>query len=81
MKKIIVFCLFIVSSTLFYAQDMPFSRLFYGRNENIYDAIYFLSITNGEVLLSNKTPQTQGELQKAISGLDVENLDDASLST
>ena len=81
MKKIITFCLFVTSSTLFYAQDMAFSRLFYGRNENIYDAIYFLSITNGETLLSNKTPQSQGELQRAISTLDVANLDEASLNT
>ncbi|MGP1437452.1 MAG: hypothetical protein ACTTKH_00095 [Treponema sp.] len=81
MRKIIIFCLFVVLFLPIYAQDTPFSRLFYGRNENIYDALYFLSITNGEAMLSNKTPQSQGELQKAISGFDVENLDEASLST
>ena len=81
MKKIISFCIFIALFTSSYAQDMAFSRLFYGRNENIYDAIYFLSITNGEVLLSNKKPQSQGELQQAISNFDVQNLDEASLST
>lgn len=79
MKKIITFCIFLFVTFSLHAQS--FSRLFYGRNENIYDAIYFLSITNGEALLSNKTPQSQGELQQAIRNFEPESLDEASLST
>ena len=63
------------------AEDEQYSRIFYEKNTNIYDAIYFLTITNGEVLLSNKKPQSQAQLSNALKNLDVEQLDLLSLQT
>jgi len=63
------------------AEDEQYSKIFYEKNTNIYDAIYFLTITNGEVLLSNKKPQSQAQLSNALKNLDVEQLDLLSLQT
>ena len=73
----------IVFITLFlvalHAQDMQYSKIFYEQDANIYDAIYYLTITHGEALLSNKRPQSQAQLFNSITDLKLENMDDLSL--
>ena len=63
------------------AETEQYSKIFYEKNTTIYEALYFLTVTNGEVLLSNKKPQSQAQLSNALKDLDVEQLDALSLRT
>ncbi|EGC76992.1 hypothetical protein [Treponema denticola] len=59
--------------------DIPYAKIFYEKNTDIYDAIYFLAIENGFSSLSYKKPQSAAELYKALSLIDKENLSNIGL--
>jgi len=81
-RTAIICCSFsICFSNIAKADGDQYSKIFYEKNTSIYDAIYFLTITNGEALLSNKKPQSQAQLSNALKELDVERLDGLSLQT
>lgn len=54
--------------------DIPYAKIFYESNTDIYDALYFLAIENGFSPLSYKKPQSAAELYKTLSFIDKENL-------
>lgn len=54
--------------------DIPYAKIFYEKNTDIYDAIYFLAIENGFSPLSYKKPQSAAELYKTLSLIDKGNL-------
>ena len=61
--------------------DIPYAKIFYEKNTDIYDTIYFLAIENGFTPLSYKKPQSAAELYKALSLIDKENLSNITAKT
>ncbi len=84
MKKyfaVVLIAHLLVSLAQIGAEGEQYSKIFYEKNTSIYDAVYFLTVTNGEVLLSNKKPQSQAQLSNALKDLDIDQLDNLSLQT
>lgn len=54
--------------------DIPYAKIFYERNTDVYDSVYFLAIENGFSPLSYKKPQSAAELYKTLSLIDKDTL-------
>ena len=82
-EKLILILTCVIISVLFMqrGEAEQYSKIFYEKNTSIYDAIYLLSVTQGEALLSNKRPQSQAQISNALAYIDVEKLDRLSLQT
>lgn len=80
MKKLIISLMLLCFFSLLYSKEGQYSRILYERHTNIYDLIYFINITEGHSLLSNKRPQSVAQLALELEDLDVEKMDILSLA-
>ncbi|UTC65858.1 MULTISPECIES: hypothetical protein [unclassified Treponema] len=59
--------------------DIPYAKIFYEKDTDIYDAVYFLAVENGFSPLSYKRPQSGAELYKTFTLIDNSNLSNIGL--
>ncbi|UTC63784.1 hypothetical protein E4O00_07520 [Treponema sp. OMZ 788] len=60
-------------------QDIPYAKIFYEKNTDIYDSLYFLAMENGFSPLSYKRPQSAAELYSTLKLIDSSNLSNIGL--